>query len=280
MAVFAAAIACLVAIVYAKQPLLEAYSFRQTQTALTSYWMIKEGWRLAYQTPVLGYPWSIPFEFPLFQSLAALISSTGDFPLDETGRLLSFSFLLACGWPAFLIVRRLGLPLRAAFVFCALFWSSPAYLFVRRTFMIETTALFFTLMAIPFALDLRRPDMKLSSVLLFALFATLGMLQKVTTAAPVLTVMGFVVLASHIRTSGITLPTLRRAACMAVAFGMPLLLEVLWVKYTDAVKLLNAYGSEETSAALIKWNFGTLAQRLDPHVLRLVFWDRTALYNA
>ncbi len=280
LAFLAAVMACLIAIAYAKQPLLEAYSFRQTQTALTSYWMIKEGWRLAYQTPVLGYPWSIPFEFPLFQSLAALLSRAGGFPLDETGRLLSFAFLLACGWPAFLIARRLDLPPQVAFVFCAFFWSSPAYLFVGRTFMIETIALFFTLMAIPYALDLRRPEPTWPSVLLFALFATLGMLQKVTTAAPVLTIMGLIVLASHIKASRVNLPTRRRVLCIAAAFGTPLLLGALWVKYTDAVKLLNAYGAEETSEALVKWNLGTLAQRFDPHILKMVFWDRTTSYNA
>ena len=59
------------ALYYIHQPLIESHAFRQTQTALTSYWMLEEGWKIAYQTPVVGFPWAIPFEFPLYQSLVA-----------------------------------------------------------------------------------------------------------------------------------------------------------------------------------------------------------------
>jgi hypothetical protein len=36
------------------------FSFRQTQTALTAYWLIKEPHTFAYMMPVLGAPWSMP----------------------------------------------------------------------------------------------------------------------------------------------------------------------------------------------------------------------------
>jgi hypothetical protein len=50
------------------QPLIDRHEFRQTQTALSALFMQPglEG-LLNYETPVLGAPWSIPFEFPLFQ---------------------------------------------------------------------------------------------------------------------------------------------------------------------------------------------------------------------
>src|SRR5690242_6357999 len=51
------------------QPIADLHQFRQTQTAITAYWMAKGGPWLAYETPVLGYPWSIPFEFPVYQYL-------------------------------------------------------------------------------------------------------------------------------------------------------------------------------------------------------------------
>ena len=53
-------------------PILDEYGFRQTQTAITSYYFIQDGFKLAYETPAVGYPWSIPFEFPIFQALVAL----------------------------------------------------------------------------------------------------------------------------------------------------------------------------------------------------------------
>jgi hypothetical protein len=42
--------------------ILDAHGFRQTQTALTTYFMIGQAPKLAYETPVLGPPWSIPLE--------------------------------------------------------------------------------------------------------------------------------------------------------------------------------------------------------------------------
>ena len=134
---------------YIRQPLIDDYAFRQTQTALTSYWMLKEGLVLAYQTPVAGFPWSIPFEFPIYQTLVAAITALTDFDLDAVGRFVSYIFLVACGWPAFATTRRLELPKSVPLVFCALLWTSPLYVYWGRSFMIETAALFFSFACIP-----------------------------------------------------------------------------------------------------------------------------------
>jgi hypothetical protein len=109
--------------------------------------MIKEGWQLPYQTPMLGYPWTIPLEFPFYQSIVASITWITGFSLDAVGRLVSFGFLLACAWPAFAIAQRLKLTSAAAWIFCAILWSSPQYLYWGRTFLMETAAVFFTLAA-------------------------------------------------------------------------------------------------------------------------------------
>jgi hypothetical protein len=37
------------------------FAFRQTQTALAAWWLIKEPHTFAYIMPVLGAPWSVPF---------------------------------------------------------------------------------------------------------------------------------------------------------------------------------------------------------------------------
>src|SRR5262245_2823689 len=75
LALFVVAVSAYVAIAFATQPLLEMHGFRQTQTALTSYWMLRQGPALDYQTPVAGAPWAIPEEFPLYQLLAAGLTS-------------------------------------------------------------------------------------------------------------------------------------------------------------------------------------------------------------
>lgn len=49
-------------------------------------------------TPVLGAPWSIPFEFPFYQWLAALLSSITGMSADNSGRLVSTVFHVGCIW--------------------------------------------------------------------------------------------------------------------------------------------------------------------------------------
>ena len=110
LAVAVGAFATWFAFRYARQPILEQDAFRQTLTALTSYWMIEEGWSFSYQTPVVGYPWKLPFEFPLYQSVVALVAWAGQWPLEPVGRLVSFGFLLGCAWPAAAIATRLKVP--------------------------------------------------------------------------------------------------------------------------------------------------------------------------
>lgn len=272
--------AAITAVRYAGQPLLEAHPFRQTETAITAYWIIKEGWQLAYQTPIAGYPWAIPIEFPIFQILAAVVTTLFGFELDPVGRMLSFAFLIGCGWPAFAIARRLSLPANLPWIFCALLWSSPIYLFWGRTFMIETAALFFSLAAIPYALDLRESRPRVRSVLLFTLFATLALLQKITTAFPVLAVIGLVVVYPILSIEESVLGKLRLAAVKGAAFIVPLCASLSWSLYADTVKRANAFGREITMSALFDWYFGTLEQRVSFSKIKLLYWDRIIASNA
>ena len=268
------------AVGHAGQPLLEAHGFRQTQTAITVYWMIRDGWRLAYETPVAGYPWAIPFEFPLYQTLVAVIAKAGGWPLDPIGRLVSFAFLLGCAWPAALITRRLALPRQTAWVFCALLWSSPIYLFWGRTFMIETAALFFAFAAIPYGLDLLGSNSSWHAAALCTAFGALACLQKVTTGAPVVLALGCLWLIQRIRRGGPRLPPLREIGMAFCAFGVPLLLAVAWTRYTDIVKSANPFGMTQTSSAIRDWNLGTLQQRLQLSTYATVIWHRMLVPNA
>jgi hypothetical protein len=275
-----------VAVRHAQQPLLEVgargdhYGFRQTQTAITAFWMIKDGWRLAYETPVAGYPWSIPFEFPLYQTLVAAASKFGHLPLDSVGRLVSFVFLLGCAWPASAIATRLTLPRRAVWVFCALLWSSPIYIFWGRTFMIETAALFFAFAAIPYGLDLFNAQPRWNSVILCAFFGALASLQKVTTGAPVVLVLWCMYLVHWCRRDRLRVPSVREITTVVCAFGLPILIATAWTLYTDAIKARNPLGAQLTSAALTGWTFGTLTQRLALSTYVNVVWDRMIAPNA
>lgn len=279
LAIVVGILASSVAIQYAMQPLLEQHGFRQTQTALTSYWMMEDGWRLAYETPVGGYPWTIPFEFPIYQAIVAFLSSLFNSPLSATGRIVSFIFLLACAWPAYMITQRLSLKKEVAWVFCALLWSSPLYFFWGRTFMIETTAVFFAMAAIAYAIDLIDKEPSLKSIIFFCVFASLGMLQKVTTVAPVLLIMSFVILIGHLKKVGFKLPSTRKFILVLIAFLIPFSLAFIWTNYTDQIKSQSTFGATLTSEALSKWNYGTMEQRLNLDNLKTVFWDRIMVNN-
>ena len=275
LAFIVAVIASYVALFHADQPLLEREAFRQTQTALTSYWMIKEGWQLAYQTPMLGYPWTIPLEFPFYQSIVAFITLTTGFSLDAVGRLVSFGFSLACAWPAFAIARRLKLTSTVAWIFCALLWSSPQYLYWGRTFLMETAAVFFTLAAVPYALDLRDHSPKWSSVLLFGMFASLGLLQKGTTAAPVLLVLGLLICITHLRKK----PAIwhRRWVPVAIALVLPIIVGGLWTYYAARIRRDNFFAASAFVPAVY---VGRLDLRFNLSVWKTIVLDRVIINNA
>lgn len=277
LAVAVGAFATWFAFRYARQPILEQDAFRQTLTALTSYWMIEEGWSFSYQTPVVGYPWKLPFEFPLYQSVVALVAWAGQWPLEPVGRLVSFGFLLGCAWPAAAIATRLKVPRETTWIFCALVWSSPLYLFWGRTFLIETTAVFFTLAAMAFALDLREPFPRWQSAFAFALFASLAMLQKNVTAAPALMVMALVAIGTHVRRDARF--SWRQIPVLAV-FLVPVAIGLAWTWYTDSIKAGHFFGRLWTSREALALYVGSFSDRLDLKAARDLILERIVAQNA
>ena len=264
---------------YINQPLADIHAFRQTQTALTSYWILKDGWTLAYQTPVAGYPWSIPFEFPIYQSIVSLIVKLTGFDLSATGRIISYVFLIACSWPAFAISRRLNLSNSVPLIFCALLWTSPIYVYWGRTFMIETAALFFILASIPYALDCFFKK-SWQSILFFWSLATAGILQKITTGVPVLLCLYLFYLFYQIKNKVFNIEIFKALVRFSVIIIFPIIIGFVWTQYADITKTLNPFGKQLTSSSLFFWNFGTIKQKIDLNIWKIVIWDRSFVQNA
>jgi|SRR5882672_6799486 len=120
-------------------PLASRHAFRETQTALTTYWLLHGSPWLNYQTPLFGPPWRAPLEFPLFQWITACVAWCG-VDLDNAGRLVSWSFLVATVWPLRGIARAWKLD---ADIVSLLYLLSPVYLYWGTCFLIETCAIFF-----------------------------------------------------------------------------------------------------------------------------------------
>ena len=172
------------------QPLLDQYAFRQAQTALTAYWLVRGGPIFAYETPVAGFPWSIPFEFPLYQMIVALLTRSG-LPLEAAGRVVSFGFFVGCLWPMHVLFRALRFDCTAFLCVAILFLLSPIYVYWSRTFMMETCAVFFSLCWLAYlARYFREPRPIFMAVALVA--GALGILAKATTF-PAFAVLGGII---------------------------------------------------------------------------------------
>ena len=272
------------AITYSGQALCDRHSFRQTQTALTAYWLAKNGFSFAYETPVGGFPWSIPFEFPIYQYLVSLVWKITGGSLDIVGRLVSFFFLLICPLPVYYIFKNLDINKKSLYIFCAILFSSPLYIYWGRTFMIETTAIFFSLVMIKFFID---AFFKNKGYFLFSLFASLALLQKITTALPVMVILGLIYGVSIIREiykSGLMnymsdRIVQKRFIKFSFSFLIPLILAIAWTEYTDKIKLLSDFGAQLTSSSLSSWNWGTFHQRISAPLYTNVIWKRMFFGN-
>jgi hypothetical protein len=257
------------------QPLLDNYDGRQTQTALTSYWLMRGGPIFAYETPVVGYPWSIPFEFPVYQIIVAVVSRVG-IPLDAAGRIVSFAFFVGCLWPLHVLFRALRFE-KAAFPCVAmLFVLSPEYLFWGRTFMIETCALFFSLCWLAYFARYMADRTAVSAAL--ALVAgSLGILAKSTTF-PAFAVVGGLLFLKECHaawSAGLLTKKLRPILLALIVLVVPFLVGGAWTIYSDTVKEANDVGARLTSTALAGWNFGTWEQRISSTLWREVILSRS-----
>ena len=245
------------------QPLVERHNFRQTQTAFTARIYHEEGIDLFHpKLPVLGPPWEVPFEFPLFQAAASLVMDAG-VAEDRSMRVTGFaSFLLAAVLLWLLVRRQVGRV--GAAIALAVFTLSPLAIEWSRAALIEYLALAASL---GFALaGLRWRDQRSRRWFAIALLlGSIAALVKITTA--LFWVAPFALLGlsrdDHAQTAR------SRMAAWALSLG-PILVGAMWTRYADAIKAASSATAWLTSNALWAWNLGDLPQRLNPSA-----WERT-----
>lgn len=253
--------------------MLPGNGFRQAQTGLTTYFIQQEReLSLAYPTPVLGKPWSIPMEFPLYEwTVAGLNRATGG-PLVETARLVT----LACFYltlPAlWLLLGALGLGAGRRWIALAFALSCPVYIFYSRAFLIESMALMLAAWFVT-ALLLALQRSHRGWLTAAALLGTLAAVVKITTLmlflVPVAAGLGWqcwLAARGRERERG---AARRRIFQAAAAFVLPLVLGVAWIVYSDSVKALNPAADMLRSGPQRRYNFGIWADRLSPD-----YWHR------
>ena len=236
------------------------FAFRQAQTAFTVREYMRSGIDLtSTPLPVFGPPWEVPFEFPLFQGLAALVAHvTGD--ASSAARLTGLVFFeVTCVLLGVLALQWFSRT--TAVVAVTLFQVTPFAVQWGWASLIETLA---TAAAIGAVVSLTAWTRRRRGYLLaLAVVAqVVAFLVKPTTAAPWLiafAVPAAAVLFEH-RSARRARPVLV-ATLAASATG--LIAGLAWTHHADRVKAASPYTEFVTSSRLTSWNFGTVQQRLE-----------------
>lgn len=244
---------------------LPGIEFRQAQTALSAYHIQKDDdFSLAYPTPVLGKPWSIPMEFPLYQWTVVAVSNATGLGLTKSGRLVSIVCFYLCLPAVYLLLGRVRVaPIRRLGAI-ALLLTCPLYVFYVRGFLIETMALMFSLW-FWFAF-MKAVERRSVPWLLLANLAGAGAgAVKVTTFMLYLLPAGGWALWRLLRA--------RREGRLGAEFGwlaaataVPFALTYAWLRFADAVKAQNPMAHFLTSDRLQNFNLGTWETRLSPEM--------------
>jgi 4-amino-4-deoxy-L-arabinose transferase-like glycosyltransferase len=241
----------------------DRHAWRQSQVGISAFWILQGGPWLAYETPVLGHPWSIPFEFPVYQLLVAGLAKLAGLSIDVSGRMISFIFYLAVLPLAWRLARHFKCGSPYLFVFSALYLMSPFYVFWGRTVMIESTAVFFSLAWLT-GLILYFSNNNIRTLIIVIVVGILAALTKITTFFVFAIAGGIYMLywlGQQRRLSSIS--AIKPLLISLVMVLIPLSMMIFYTDFADGLKQAHPNAHNLTSKELLNWNYGTLQQRLD-----------------
>ncbi len=246
-------------------PILDRHEFRQTQTAISAFWIKEAGYHLDFETPIFGPPWSIPLEFPVYQWVVATTSRLLGLGLESTARGVSLFFFLATLPAVYGLAGLLNLAPSRRLLVVSTVLASPTYLFYARSFMIETTAL---CCATWFLYTITRAvrDNRGWFAVWAAVFAVLAGLTKITTFAVFLPPAALLTWlywqprwANRVKQPA----TCWRVTGLAIApVVLGLVIAYWWVRHGDGLKRMNPFAGFLVSAESAGWVRGTWAQRV------------------
>jgi hypothetical protein len=250
---------------------LRGQEFRQTQTAISAYFIQRDhDFSLAYPTPILGKPWSVPMEFPLYQWTVVGLSNVTGMGLTPAARLVSLACFYLTLPAVFLLLGEWQVTAGRRWLILGLVVSSPLYIFFARAFLIETMALLFSVwFLLGYLRWMNTSDWRwLVAANAFGLGAGL---VKATTLMLYLApaVAGTLMLLWQNRPSA-SQPGWRRIGRIVgqgvAAVAVPLALTYWWLHFTDRIKALNPSSEFLVSANLTGYYYGTNHTRFDPAI--------------
>lgn len=241
----------------------EQHEFRKAQTAISTFYFSGLSDLLYYETPVLGYPWRIPFEFPLYQALAALLAKTG-LELERALSAVAGLFFLGTLIPLHFICRFFTRDRMLFFTISSLYLALPFTLYWGICSpMIESCAVFFAVLFVAGMLCfLRKPS---AGALCTGVFgAVLGGMVKITTL-PMYAVFTGIVWLAYLLNGRISW---KRFLVPGIAGLVALVPVFWWTAHADRLKSCNPLAMDLVSSRMNNWNFGPVQMRFDPVVYR------------
>ncbi len=264
---------------------LPGNEFRQAQTALSTYFIQQNhDFSLAYPMPVLGKPWSVPMEFPLYQWTVAGLSNATGLELTKAGRLVSIVCFYLTLPIIYLLLGRLALPWSRRLVALGLVMCCPLYILYARSFLIETMALLFAVLFLWSYLNAVERQ-RVGWLILAGLTGILAGLVKVTTFLFILLpAFSWTVTWLWQQRPGVAGGSGRRFATTAAwglaAVILPCAAAWWWVRFADATKALNPLADFLGSERMMGFNLGTRATRFSAviwqHHLAILFREIAA----
>jgi hypothetical protein len=237
----------------------EMFSFRQTQTAWGAKSILNFDAKFLHpEVPVLGPPFEIPFEFPLFQWLHVIFSKIFEEDIDKSGRILALLIFQCAVIMTYLIVRNL---------FNATVGVLVAFVVEFNSFnvqwgfavLIDYLSVLLFLLGIYFILKNR---FQRNYLLIGLSLITIATCVKLTTYVVFIPLIIYILSNKVIK---------HKIQIMLIFVANPIIFSYLWSVYADSIKNDNPYTVWLMSKNLISWNFGTISQRLDPPTyLRLI----------
>ena len=241
-------------------PILVQHGWRQSHNALNAFYIIENGFSLNYETPNFGEPWSVPHEFPIYHWCVSILTIIFEMPVTYMGRLVSLIFGLLTCIPIYYSLIKLNISRNIIFLCLTLFLSAPSYIYWSGTFMIETTALFFTCCFIFLTIKIIKNEHNLVTFLFLTLFLSLALLQKITTAFPAMLVSSLILLIYLFKTNSFK-SNYKLVLKIILSFAIANLASLSWFVYADHLKSMNPLMNGLTLENSIHWYFGTLGDK-------------------
>ena len=251
------------------------WEWRPAQTFMTAFWFNKEGISLfSYQTPVLGPPWQVPLEFPIYQVLGAIIAKLGVHNLTVACHLASLiAFYASSIFLILLCLEYFDSKLAAFLVFTVYLWL-PFDIRYSTDIQIDYTSVAFALGYIYFLKKWLDQPQKYYYGISGIFFGCLSGLVKTTTLAIVIVPSALLVIHGVLKQAfrfnmlihprELVRHILEHKIFWLILVGViftPILVAALWTRYSDGIKLANPFTAFLSSGNLLNWTYGTLAQK-------------------